>query len=52
MPGIVNKAVPNDVLLDAQDSLVQAELDRYTSAAALFKALGGGWDLGTAVAAM
>ena len=30
-------------LLDSQDSLVQAELDRYTTAAGLFKALGGGW---------
>jgi multidrug efflux system outer membrane protein len=33
-------------LLDSQDSLVQAELDRYTNAANLFKALGGGWGAG------
>jgi NodT family efflux transporter outer membrane factor (OMF) lipoprotein len=30
-------------LLTSQDSLVQAELDRYTNAATLFKAVGGGW---------
>jgi multidrug efflux system outer membrane protein len=29
--------------LDAQDSLVQAQVARYTSTTALFKALGGGW---------
>lgn len=29
--------------LSNEDSLVQAELDRYTTAAGLFKALGGGW---------
>ena len=33
-------------LLDSEDSLVQAELDRYATAADLFKALGGGWDVG------
>lgn len=30
-------------LLDNEDSLVQAERDRFTAAASLFKALGGGW---------
>jgi outer membrane protein, multidrug efflux system len=30
-------------LLDNEDSLVQAERDRFTAAATLFKALGGGW---------
>jgi NodT family efflux transporter outer membrane factor (OMF) lipoprotein len=30
-------------LLDSRDSLVQAELERFTTAAGLFKALGGGW---------
>jgi outer membrane protein, multidrug efflux system len=30
-------------LLDNEDSLVQAESDRLTAAAGLFKALGGGW---------
>jgi outer membrane protein, multidrug efflux system len=29
--------------LDAQDSLVQAQVGRYTSTTSLFKALGGGW---------
>ena len=29
--------------LDAQDSLVQAQVARYTSTTGLFKALGGGW---------
>jgi NodT family efflux transporter outer membrane factor (OMF) lipoprotein len=29
--------------LDAQDSLVQAQVARYTSTTLLFKALGGGW---------
>ena len=29
--------------LDAQDSLVQAQVARYTSTTSLFKALGGGW---------
>ena len=32
-------------LLDSQDSLVQGELDRYTAATNLYKALGGGWQL-------
>jgi multidrug efflux system outer membrane protein len=32
-------------LLASQDSVVQSELDRYTAAASLFKALGGGWQL-------
>jgi NodT family efflux transporter outer membrane factor (OMF) lipoprotein len=32
-------------LLSSQDSLVQATLDRYTTAANLYKALGGGWSL-------
>ena len=30
-------------LLDNEDSLVQAQRDRFTAAASLFKALGGGW---------
>jgi outer membrane protein, multidrug efflux system len=30
-------------LLDSQDSVVQGELDRYTAAVNLYKALGGGW---------
>jgi len=30
-------------LLDNEDSLVQAQRDRFTAAAGLFKALGGGW---------
>jgi NodT family efflux transporter outer membrane factor (OMF) lipoprotein len=30
-------------LLSNEDSVVQAELDRYTTSAGLFKALGGGW---------
>jgi NodT family efflux transporter outer membrane factor (OMF) lipoprotein len=30
--------------LQAQDSLIQAELARYTATVDLFKALGGGWD--------
>jgi outer membrane protein, multidrug efflux system len=30
-------------LLDNEDSLVQAQSDRLTAAASLFKALGGGW---------
>ncbi|MEL0027088.1 MAG: TolC family protein, partial [Perlucidibaca sp.] len=29
--------------LDAEDSLVQSELARYTAVTSLFKALGGGW---------
>ncbi|MGE0116652.1 MAG: efflux transporter outer membrane subunit [Dongiaceae bacterium] len=33
-------------LLSNEDSLVQAELDRYTTSAGLFKALGGGWRSG------
>ena len=33
-------------LLSNEDSLVQAELDRYTAATNLFKALGGGWSKG------
>ena len=33
-------------LLDNEDSLVQAQSDRLTAAASLFKALGGGWDGG------
>jgi NodT family efflux transporter outer membrane factor (OMF) lipoprotein len=34
-------------LLDNEDSLVQAQSDRLTAAAGLFKALGGGWAGGT-----
>jgi outer membrane protein, multidrug efflux system len=34
-------------LLSSQDSLVQVELDRYTTAAGLYKALGGGWQAGS-----
>ena len=30
-------------LLDNEDSLIQAQSDRLTAAAGLFKALGGGW---------
>jgi outer membrane protein, multidrug efflux system len=30
-------------LLESQDSVVQGELDRYTAAVNLYKALGGGW---------
>jgi outer membrane protein, multidrug efflux system len=30
-------------LLDSQDSVVQGDLDRYTAAVNLYKALGGGW---------
>jgi multidrug efflux system outer membrane protein len=33
--------------LDAQDSLIQAQVARFTSTTALFKALGGGWEMGT-----
>jgi NodT family efflux transporter outer membrane factor (OMF) lipoprotein len=38
-------------LLASQDSVVQSELDRYTAAASLFKALGGGWQLPQVAAA-
>ncbi|MGB7481348.1 MAG: efflux transporter outer membrane subunit [Burkholderiaceae bacterium] len=34
--------------LQAQDSRVQADLARYTSAVSLYKSLGGGWDSGKA----
>ena len=32
-------------LFDAQDQLAQVRLDRLDGAVALFKALGGGWEL-------
>jgi NodT family efflux transporter outer membrane factor (OMF) lipoprotein len=38
--------------LNAEDSLIQSQLARYTATVNLFKALGGGWENGTALQAV